>query len=219
MGLDMYLEKFKRLGLEPSMIDYCNSYAEWIEGNKDCTFEDWCGYHGNIKNVEKAYEIIKPYIETKYYVWDSKHKYPHKSSIEEIGYWRKANHIHAYFVDMVQDGEDDCCYHNEVTKDILLDLKDRCEKIIESCPLVDGEINNGYEFKDGQKMPIIEQGKVMTNIEVAEDLLPTQSGFFFGSEDYDEDYMRDIEDTLEIINKALKETDFDNEMLYYVSSW
>src|SRR5210317_2053350 len=27
---------------------------------------------------------------------------------EEVGYWRKANHIHKWFVDNCQDGEDDC---------------------------------------------------------------------------------------------------------------
>jgi hypothetical protein len=26
----------------------------------------------------------------------------------EVGYWRKANHIHKWFVDNVQDGQDDC---------------------------------------------------------------------------------------------------------------
>ena len=28
--------------------------------------------------------------------------------IESVGYWRKANHIHKWFVDNVQNGEDDC---------------------------------------------------------------------------------------------------------------
>ena len=27
---------------------------------------------------------------------------------EEVGYWRKANAIHKWFVDNVQDGNDDC---------------------------------------------------------------------------------------------------------------
>ena len=27
---------------------------------------------------------------------------------EEVGYWRKANHIHQWFVDNVQNGNDDC---------------------------------------------------------------------------------------------------------------
>lgn len=28
--------------------------------------------------------------------------------VEEVGYWRKANAIHQWFVDNVQNGEDDC---------------------------------------------------------------------------------------------------------------
>ena len=30
---------------------------------------------------------------------------------EEVGYWRKANQIHKWFVDNVQDGEDNCELH------------------------------------------------------------------------------------------------------------
>jgi hypothetical protein len=30
----------------------------------------------------------------------------------QIGYWRKANHIHKWMVDNVQDGKDDCKYYS-----------------------------------------------------------------------------------------------------------
>jgi hypothetical protein len=51
---------------------------------------------------------------------------------KEVAYWRKANAIHKYFVDNVQDGIDDCRYHNEVTKEILEDLLERCEAILDN---------------------------------------------------------------------------------------
>ena len=50
--------------------------------------------------------------------------------IEEEGiYWRKANAIHAWFVDNVQDGEDEC---NEyyVSYEKLKELRDLCLKVI-----------------------------------------------------------------------------------------
>lgn len=44
-------------------------------------------------------------------------------AIEEEIYWRKANAIHGWFVENVQDGEDDCgCY--EVSYSQLLNLYD-----------------------------------------------------------------------------------------------
>lgn len=49
--------------------------------------------------------------------------------VEEVGYWRKANHIHKWFVDNVQKGVDDCEEY-KVRKDQLRDLLKLCEKVI-----------------------------------------------------------------------------------------
>ena len=48
---------------------------------------------------------------------------------EEVGYWRKDNHIHQWFVDNVQDGEDDCQKY-WVSKENLLKLKQTCEEVL-----------------------------------------------------------------------------------------
>jgi hypothetical protein len=44
-------------------------------------------------------------------------------------YWRKANQIHNWFVDHVQDGVDDCKEHY-VEKDVLIDLMNVCGEVI-----------------------------------------------------------------------------------------
>ena len=139
--------------------------------------------------------------------------------MEEIGYWRKANQIHNWFVEHVQDGEDDCCYHHEVTKEILEELLDTCEKVLANCELVNGKIYNGYKFENGEIIPIMEDGKYVKDPSVAMELLPTTSGFFFGGTDYDEYYVNNIKDTIDIITTALETTDFETQMIYYVSSW
>lgn len=162
MGLDMYLER-------------CNRKA-W--GYKDVDIED------AKENNPALYNKIKPFltIRGKYISWES--------IFEEVGYWRKANAIHKWFVDNVQDGEDDCgCY--EVTKEQLEELLDVC-----------------IQVRDSSQME-----------KTAQELLPTQSGFFFGSTVYDEWYVDDLIDTINILTKALKETDFDNQMVVYTSSW
>jgi len=64
----------------------------------------------------------------------------------------------------------------------------------------------------------MEEGKVLTNIEVAKELLPTQEGFFFGSTDYDEYYMDDIVRTRDILKKEL-EAEEDWGSYYYEASW
>jgi hypothetical protein len=60
--------------------------------------------------------------------------------------------------------------------------------------------------------------KVLTDHTLAETLLPTQSGFFFGSTGYDECYFKDIEGTVH----QLEQLDLSDEgecYYYYQSSW
>ena len=47
----------------------------------------------------------------------------------EAAYWRKANHIHDWFVKNVQGDEDDCGEYY-VTKDHLEELKDVCNQVL-----------------------------------------------------------------------------------------
>lgn len=102
-----------------------------------------------------------------------------------VGYWRKANHIHQWFVDTCQDGVDDC-RETWVGRERLEQLREVCMQVL----------------ADHSK---------------ADELLPTTSGFFFGSTEYDEWYFNDVRDTVDIIDNALAmpdEWDF-----YYSSSW
>lgn len=136
---------------------------------------------------------------------------------ERIGYWRKANAVHSWFVENVQDGEDDCQPHY-VSKDSLEELKSLCEKIISSTKLVPGKVWNGYSFENGERKDHWEDGMVMENSMLAEEFLPTQSGFFFGGTNYDEYYWQDLLDTIEILQAAIDNYDEDTE-IYYESSW
>lgn len=49
--------------------------------------------------------------------------------IVQAGYWRKANHIHDWFVQNIQGGEDDCKDYY-VDRDTLIELKETCEKVL-----------------------------------------------------------------------------------------
>ena len=108
----------------------------------------------------------------------------------EVGYWRKANAIHKWFVDNVQHGEDDCDYY-EVSKEHVNNLLQTCKKVF----------NNGKLDKEAAKM-----------------LLPPQTGFFFGSTDIDEGYEQDLSHTISIL-EPLQNFDFKRNKLLYCSSW
>ncbi len=64
---------------------------------------------------------------------------------EEVMYWRKANHIHDWFVQNCQDGKDEC-QESYVSSEDLGKLADLCEEVGRSC---DGGIlptSSGFFF-------------------------------------------------------------------------
>ena len=224
MGLDMYLERMPRYrNLTANDVMSIDGYFSWIdakaEGSSyaDCTLKEWCG--ASIDNIsEEAIKFYEQYRTVKYPYWDTECKYGHNQIYESVGYWRKANAIHKWFVENVQDDNDDCGYY-EVSKEQLEELLEICNTIKSKIKMEHNYVKNGETFENGMWCPIVEEGDIVVNPEVAEELLPTQSGFFFGSTDYDQYYMRDIENTIEILTKALQETDFDRQMIVYTSSW
>lgn len=214
----MYLNRMPRYkNATASDVNAIEGYLDWLKAKKEgseyanCTLKEWCG-------VDESELPSKDVIEF-YKSFNSADKYGYEHIMEEVGYWRKANQIHNFFVENVQDGEDDCSYHNECTKEILEDLLDKCYKVLTGSIMMIGQVKNGQQYVNGEWVDCMEPGKVIINPEVAEELLPSCRGFFFGSTEYDEYYMQDIEDTIKIIKNVLATTDFETQMLAYCSSW
>lgn len=87
--------------------------------------------------------------------------------IEEVMYWRKANHIHKWFVDNVQDGVDDCKEH-WVSEEKLQELLNLCEKVLRSknsdlLPPSDGFFFGGTEIDDYYYIEIADTIKTLTH--------------------------------------------------------
>jgi hypothetical protein len=135
--------------------------------------------------------------------------------VEEVAYWRKANAIHRWFVENVQDDNDDCRTYR-VSREQLSKLRDDCREVLAASTLIDGKIKNGHRYENGNTVPILEEGKTIKDASVAKELLPTQSGFFFGSTDYDKYYYDDLVYTRDVLDKLLAEPGDDFE---YHSSW
>jgi len=224
MGLDMYLERFPRYkDYGVKNIRAFEDHREWEKSGglkENGSFEDWGSYGYDYLPKEEDMPFFESLVSTKYWDWDKEHKFPHERIYEQVAYWRKANAIHQWFVVNVQDYEDDCEYHDEVTKEKLEELRDICKKILEEVVLIKGKVKNGYRLgKNGKEEPIYEDGFLVLNPKICEELLPTEDGFFFGSTEYNQWYMDEVKYTYEKINKILEETDFDNQMIYYCSSW
>lgn len=106
----------------------------------------------------------------------------------QVGYWRKANAIHQWFVDNCAEGIDNC-------QDIYVSPK-KAQQLLDKC------------------------NEVLANHSLAEKELPTQAGFFFGSQKYDEWYYEDIEYAKHILEKVLKFVEsHDRYRIIYHASW
>ena len=209
MGLDSYLYRMPRYkGATVHDVHAIEEYLNWqrkkAEGNEyaNCnTLKEWCGIDDSQLPNKEVIEYYKQFYTKCYSDLDTEHKYGWYSIMKQVGYWRKANEIHNWFVENVQDGDDDCDYHNECTRGILEDLLHTCKTVLDSCATT---------YRDG---------KVVIDSSVAEELLPRCRGFFFGGDGYDEYYVSDIVDTIKILEEVLATTDFETQMVFYVSSW
>ena len=61
--------------------------------------------------------------------------------------------------------------------------------------------------------------KVINNPKLAKDLLPRSSGFFYGSQEYDEWYFEDLEDTVSACERIIRDTDWEKEKVIYTDWW
>lgn len=140
----------------------------------------------------------------------------------QVGYWRKANAIHKWFVNNVQNGVDKG-QESFVTKKQLIKLRDLCQQVLAASQVGEGIVVNGYSASNGGPfLPNLEQGQVILNREVADKLLPTSGGFFFGSTDYDQWYLENLKETVRIIDAALQqaeEDDYGYPHFTYQASW
>lgn len=115
-------------------------------------------------------------------------RYPRNGRVAvdiQVGYWRKANQIHAWFEQEHELENDEDVL---VSREELARLRDDCRRVLDDHGL-------------------------------AETVLPTRSGFFFGDTEYDDWYFRDLEDTIVILDRVLTDPALVTADLYYKGWW
>lgn len=191
MGLDSFIYRTKKVtGLTAEDYQKIDETVSNINDVKDFI---------SIENSMSEDEYKPLFAELNQCVKLRGKNYKWLSIFEKVGYLRKANAIHCFFVQECQDGIDECQY-SMVTKDKLEDLLERCKRAMKLKKIY---LNDGI-IKDGEGL---------------ETFLPTSSGFFFGGTEFDEWYFQDVAETKKLITKVLKETDFDKQVILYRSSW
>ena len=124
------------------------------------------------------------------YIYDRNFKSVETETRYQIGYFRKFNALHSYIVKTFADGLDNC-------QDVLL-YKEDVEKIKK---VLDDVLN------------------IHQQAEKAKEILPTQSGYFFGGTDYDEYYFEEVKVAADLMQNFLDNFDFESYQLVYQASW
>jgi hypothetical protein len=174
MGLDMYLEARKYVG----RINWRTVPHDLPEG---ASYNDYETADFTILRGIFPPELLK-------------HTDAGSSVGINVGYWRKANQIHGWFVRNVQDDEDNCRPY-PVSRDNLVELLDTVNKVLE------GDKDTAKEL-----LPV------------------TGGFFFGNydeDEGYDEWYYEQLKHTQDMLTNILSvvpENDIDYEF-YYQSSW
>lgn len=140
---------------------------------------------------------------------------------EEVAYWRKANAIHKWFIDKCADG-DEGRRRMWVSTECLEELLKTVNKVLESCELVDGEVESGWMFEHEKVKKLYRKGKYIKDPSLAKELLPTTEGFFFGSINYGDTYVEDLEYTKKILEEELKKVSKEKDFVvdyFYEASW
>lgn len=130
----------------------------------------------------------------------------------EVAYWRKANAVHAWFVRETQGGVDEC-RESDVSREQLAELKDIVDQLLDTVDLGD-PVTRENIFGEYQEYP-----DATIDADLAEELLPPQSGFFFGSTDLDYWYIQDLQHTQKAIDAILTNPALNDADFTYRASW
>jgi hypothetical protein len=110
--------------------------------------------------------------------------------VEQLGYWRKFNALHHWFVENCGNGVDECQKIDVTPHDLRV--------LLETLK----EVSKAVKDNDQKTIKM---------------LLPPVAGFFFGSTEVDEYYTEQVNETIAIIEEAINEGE--HEEFYYQASW
>jgi hypothetical protein len=127
---------------------------------------------------------------------------PFDEILDEVWYARKANALHKWFVDNLQNGEDEC--------QISLIPQRKFEEL----KIILDKISDYWYDSDLKHLSFDDRFKEIKD--KCSELLPTQSGFFFGPIEYD--YYSYIYPILDLLIE-IEYLDMEKYNYYYHASW
>lgn len=209
MGLDMYLyaHKFVGGGYDHYRYNYIHEEGKPVRIEPKTKAE----LPAEAKQFDRLLSVAGMGSFEKFH-----ERYPEGNSITiqlAVGYWRKANAIHRWFVENVQEGVDNCKEYY-VSRDQLQSLLDTVTIVLGTADKGDPTTEKDVLGNEYESYP-----HATLDVELAKQELGSQAGFFFGSTEYDQWYILDLESTRDQITAILGDKRLEGWDFYYQSSW
>jgi hypothetical protein len=217
-GVSLYkMPRYKKV--QPKTAKYLESYFKWKQkverGDTTETFKRYAGYD-NVPPRELI-DFYKPIY------------YKNDCILCEVAEWEDYEHIRSWFIKNVNKGQVIDGFSKEVTKRKLEQLLGTCKKVLDSCEVVEQEkllwkkpmrtiiddrtYTISYSYDSG--FDTVKKTKyVLRDTSVAKKLLPLSESWLT-SPKYGDSYIKGLEETIKVVEKVLRETDFETEAIYY----
>lgn len=177
-------------------IALIESYYNWgrarEEGVYSCdTLEEWCG----ISEKELPHKYIVNYygdfFERRAWYSEIAGEIEKYTIFEQLARLVKMNQIFNWFIKNVMN--------NNVNQNYYEVTKDNFKKLLKTLNDVKDNFNEN----------------------IAKDLLPVmdERGYFFGTDKYDDIYIKQVIEVIDVVNNILETTDFEKEIVYLNSIW
>lgn len=135
---------------------------------------------------------------------------------KELGYWRKANHVHKWFNDNIIKRQDPW--------GLYMVEENKLQGLLVLCKVLKKIKENDFDILETELLEIFKKHRKEWKFDsgdngdyIAYALLPPDNmGCCFGSGVVDEWYWQDIDETIDILTKAI-ESDYNT--YYYRASW
>ena len=209
MGLDIYFHKVKHV--RASKNEALKSVEEYNELNDklavarfhefaEKAMAELTAANGNVADYERVYKSIFPTEMKKF----TRYEFHYGKMCNEV---KSIEEVADFFKSFER------CYYAESDayfRKVNFVYRYFSPKLVDECCFV-----SKADLEDLIKRCI----EVLTDHSKAEELLPTTSGFFFGSTDYDDWYFKDVEDCKIQMGKLLEDFDEDTDVIFVIMSW
>lgn len=206
---NIFTDQYETIPIED--IALIDKYYFWTmlraEGKTDaCTMEEWCGIsESKLPHKYVVNHYCDYFTEKRFYNehWGDTSGFTIFTQLSRIV---KANQIFRWFIENVMEGKPDREYH-EITEKQLLDLLFTCKTVRKGFKLIEHDEYCGDKYAVNEIVAI----KYLPLIE--------EQGYFFGTNQYDSNYAKNVIEMIAVLETVLKTTDFAKETVYFNATW